>query len=204
MITEFDVYVAFRKAQSNSLNRPYRLPKDWDSHFNNKMTSYQREILRKMVRYLATHWTNIDINRYFKYGFELWKGFTYKHFFEEQLIKYYIHKDRILKMNINNFKKDTIEKCKWLKSYMVENNIKTLKEYGHNTNGLESVPVLHFIKSNINIYVLTYLMVKKYLILNDDNLLYLNDYLNNIRKTKFEIYDNMLFFEEIDKKLNFL
>lgn len=201
MLTEFDIYVAFRKAQSNALNRPFRLPKDWDKHFNDKMTPEQRESLRKMSRYLLTYWTNIDINRYFKYAFEVKKTFTYKDFFNEQFIKYYIHKDKNLKRNVDEFKKNSIDKAKWLKNYLTENNISSLKEYSNINCNYISLPIEHFLKGYINIHLLTYLIIKKYLKVSDENSIYLTDYMPLMRNIKQEIYENSLFFEQIDKKL---
>lgn len=99
MVSEFDVYCAFRKAQSLSKDKPYRLPKDWDK-FLEKMNKKNAEWLYKCMVYFNTTYSNIDIDEYMGCGFILWKGFTYKHFCDRKIIDLYIQRDKIRKRKL--------------------------------------------------------------------------------------------------------
>ena len=68
-----DIYIAFRKAQSLAKNRGYRIPKDWDNHFNNKMKPTDRDNLQKITDYFNTKWQNINPQKYFEAGFDIYK-----------------------------------------------------------------------------------------------------------------------------------
>lgn len=112
MWTPKEVYIEFRKAQSRYNNKGFRLPKDWDKFFNEKLSKIQQEILIKMSNYLNTKWCDISISKYFDCGFELYKTFSYKNFFDRKVIKMYINKDKNEKRiygNINKSLKDSMK-----------------------------------------------------------------------------------------------
>ena len=96
MITDFDVYKSFRKAQANANNRGYKIPRDFDD-FLEKMNSNNREWLQRTTIYFNTSYRNIDIDKYMECGFEIWKSFTYKNFLHEKIMVLYISKDKARK-----------------------------------------------------------------------------------------------------------
>lgn len=49
------IYECFRKAQAFSKSRGYRLPKDFEKHFNEKMAKRHKEILIKISEIGRAH-----------------------------------------------------------------------------------------------------------------------------------------------------
>ena len=96
MITEYDIYYAFRKAQSLANDRGFRIPKDWE-RFKTKMNANNSQWLKEAKMYFNTTYSNVDLDRYMMCGFEIWKGFTYKHFTHKKVIDLYISKDKTAK-----------------------------------------------------------------------------------------------------------
>jgi hypothetical protein len=206
-VTEYDVYVIFRKCQAEFNNRPYRLPKDWDKHFN-KMSKQNREALEKSVRCFDTIWQNIDPERYFRYGFELFgKNFSYMKFFDKKLIEFYKTKDKVLKRKININKKSILKSAKFILNFMRYNNIRTEKvssifQYCNLHDGNISIPISHYLSGNINREVIIWLSKKGYLRISEEEKALIPYVTNEYRKTlaELELIDNfMVEFERILK-----
>lgn len=200
-MNEFEIYVSFRKAQANALNRPFKLPKDWNNYFENKLKPEQRESLRKMSRYSNTTWINIDIDKYFKYGFELWKNFSYHQFFKLQLINYYKDKELNLRRVEKNIKKDFIESAKFVKLYNRENNIKSLKDYASLKDGFYPVIINHFVQGKISKYLVVYCLLKRYFVLDDAMQSYISRIMEEYRTIRNSLTKNLDFFEDVDYSL---
>lgn len=197
MLDEQDIYICFRTVQGSVLNRPYRIPKDWNNHFENKMKPEQRETLRKMKRYLATTWSNVDLEKYFMCGFELYKGFSYHQFFNPQVINLYITKQKNLKRKCSNIKADFVESAKYVKKKMIELKINTLKEYCGLKNGFQYLAVEDYIKGKINQYFFGYLIYSGCLsrnVFDDDQIQEIVQKWSNLRN---EIIDNISFFKKV-------
>jgi len=63
-MNEEQVYYYFRKAQSETKNRGFRLPKDFETHLNKKFSKANREALILVTKYFNTKWENIDVYKY--------------------------------------------------------------------------------------------------------------------------------------------
>lgn len=170
-----EVYTAFRKAQSKHYARPYRLPKDFEYYFNVKISPKNREYIQKAVLYFSTRWRNINIDRYMRYGFELFgKQFTYAKFFDPRLLKLYIVKDKNEKREIKVNKKTIIESAKYVKRFLkplisLDSNASPLTQYCRMTDGYQSVPVKHYIEGHIDKYFLIWLLKNGQLRMSDED-----------------------------------
>ena len=170
-----DVYTAFRKAQAEHYARPYRLPKDFEYYFNVKVSPKNREYIQKAALYFSTRWRNINIDRYMRYGFELFgKRFTYAKFFDPRLLKFYIAKDKNEKREIKINKKTIIESAKYVKRYLKplfspDSVTPPLIQYCRLTDGYQSVPVKHYIEGHIDKYFLVWLLKTGVLRMTDED-----------------------------------
>jgi hypothetical protein len=161
MITEKQVYETFRREQGNFLNRGFRLPKDWESHWE-KMKENDKKALEMMVMFLNTKWRDIDITRYFQSGFFVFKHkFTYVKFFDHRIIKDYVAKDKAKKMNLDQVKRDFQNSLK----FVIQTGMK-VPEYVQQREGEMSLPVIHYIQGKIDTSFLCYLIMKGFLKLN--------------------------------------
>lgn len=199
MLDEQDIYISFRTIQCDILNRKFNVPKNWDDFFNNKLKPEQREVLRKMVRYLATTWSNVDVDKYFKYGFELWKTFSYHQFFNTQLINYYIQKEKNKKIKNDNTKKALIESAKFVRKFIIDNKLLNLEEYCNIKNGFQSLAVKHYVEGNLSQHFIGYLIYIKYVDINEEKL---NDIYEKWDVIRNEIISILDFLNEINRKLS--
>jgi hypothetical protein len=163
-----NVYAAFRKAQADYNNRGYRLPKDFEDHFNNKFKEPNKKALIKITGWFITKWSAIDPYKYFTCGFELYgKGFTYTRFFKEKILLLYKTRDKNEKREINNTKKALVDSAmfvkKWTKHYGV-----TFEEYLHEREGNHLVAVEHYLQNRIDATFFVFLL-KKGMILTDND-----------------------------------
>lgn len=171
MVTEFDVYCAFRRAQANASGRGFRIPKDWKS-FSEKMNKHNGECLYKMTMYFNTTYQNVDLDGYMTCGFELWKGFTYKHFCDNRIIEAYIQKDKIKKRKLNASKEE-IEKSfefisKELEGRPVRKGYRQLQNYCKFRDGEIKSIINTYNRGNVDMLTLTYCIRMKYVVLSDD------------------------------------
>jgi len=171
VVSEFDVYCAFRRAQANANNRGYRIPKDWDS-FLVKMNKKNAEWLYKMMVHFNTSYSNIDIDEYMNCGFSLWKTFTYKHFCDQKIIDLYIQRDKIKKRKMETSKGEIDQTFHNISSYLKD---KPRREgYGQLQNfckfrdGEIKIIIYKYNRNEIDALTLTYCIYKRYVVLSDD------------------------------------
>jgi len=167
MYETIDVYIAFRKAQANASNRGYRIPKDFDKHLETKMSEKNREALILSTKYFNTKWTNINIDRFFECGFEIFKGFTYLQFFNQKVLNLYKVKDKNHKREMEVDKKELLKSFKWVKSWMAKNEINNLSNYCKLSEGNRTVIIDHYLKNKVDKYFLVTMIQKRYLRLTD-------------------------------------
>ncbi len=174
MLTEQDVYVSFRVAQSKFLSRPYRIPKSWDS-FVSKMSENNRLMLETVTGMFNTKWNGIDIEEYFLCGFELFKkNFTYIKFLNEKIMLLYIDRDlNRKKENLeisDTLKKDIIFIKSWMATKKHRNDMSLLKQYCNMRDEGQKAPIRHYILNKINKITLIWLMSGKILSLTDEEI----------------------------------
>ena len=174
MYETLDVYIAFRKAQAESNNRGYRIPKDFDKHINTKMSKKNREALILATKYFNTKWNNINPDRFFEYGFEIYKSFTYVQFFEEKVLNLYKTKDKNRKREMEIYKDAFSDSLKWVKYYTSKYNyneekIKGIRDYCNLREKNFSIPIQHYLHNKIDKYFLVFLISKGLLKLTDED-----------------------------------
>jgi len=164
-----DIYYNFRKAQSESKGRGFRMPKDFDAHLEKKFSKKNREALLLATQYFNTKWTNVNPYRYMQCGFEMFKTFSYLKFFDPRIMRLYVQKDKNIKREMNVNKKAIVESVKFIKRFMKENNIHMLRNYLQMKNGHKKVIVDHYVHGSIDKYLLVWLVKTGKLVLNDDD-----------------------------------
>lgn len=171
MITDYDIYVAFRQAQALSKNRPYRLPKDWES-YKTTMSEANIKGLEKAVVYFNTTYSNIDLLEYMKCGFEVYKGLNYTNFLKPNIIQHYISKDKSKKRQMESSVDDIDNSFSYIKSYMSNKKVHTgysrLQSFCKFRTGEIRDIVLLYNKNKIDQMTLVYCLFKRYIVLNDD------------------------------------
>jgi hypothetical protein len=169
MYEPLDIYVAFRRAQSNILNRGFRIPKDFDKHLNSKMSKSNKDALILATGYFNTKWQNINPEVFFDCGFELFKKFTYVQFFDERVMNMYKAKDKNRKREMEVNKEKLKESSAFVQKFMTSNEMKSLKEYCRRRNGESLIVVEHYLKGHIDKYFFVYLIDKRLILLNEDD-----------------------------------
>lgn len=171
MITEFDVYAAFRRAQADKNERGYRLPKDWEKA-HQKMTEFNRNQLYKMTVHFNTTYSKVNIDKYMACGFELWKGFTYKYFCDNRILELYITKDKNQKRKLNASREEIEMSFQRIASYLMTQPIRQgysqLQSYCKFRTGEVRSIVEQYIRGDIDNITMMYCIHKKYITLTDD------------------------------------
>ena len=161
MITAKDIYIIFRREQGRFFDRGFRLPKNWDAHWL-KMKEVDKQVIEMLVVNFNTKWRDIDIERFFQSGFFVFgKRFTYTKFFDNRIIKDYVAKDKVRKMNLENVKRDFTNSLK----FIIKSGWK-VPDYVKMKEGEISLPVIHYIQGKIDTSFLSYLIMKGLLKLN--------------------------------------
>ena len=204
MITEYDVYCAFRKAQANQNGRGYRIPKNWDD-FLGKMNKKNAEWLYKMSVYFNTTYSNINVDEYMSCGFTLWKSFTYKHFCDGKIIDLYIQLDKIKKRKMTATKTEIISSINYIYTYLDKSEINLMKGYTklHNYCKLRDGQIRRIINTyntnNIDSILLVYCIYKRYINLTDDEralIPYISTRFRELQENMLEVID---YIKELDK-----
>lgn len=204
-MTPEEVYISFRRAQAFAKNRPYRLPKNWDKHFNTKMNKVNREALTKLSEYTITKWSNIDIDRLMQYGFELWKNFSYHQFLDRRLMSYYIEKDKLMKRSIKISKQKILLSFMYIKKYMKDNQLidgyNILQSYCKLKDNHQRVIIRDYIKGKIDNILLIYCIHKKYLVLTDLERIQVFNITNKYNEYEAEMLKIKNVIEKMEKEL---
>lgn len=195
------IYHAFRKSQSDFFNRGYRMPKDFEGHFNDKFSENNKKILIKITGWFLTKWHNIDPYLYFKCGFELYdKRFTYAKFFDDKILLLYITRDKNKKREVRITKQQLIDSAVFVKKWMNKYNL-SLNEYIHLREGNLLLAVDHYLKNKIDASFFVFL-IQKGMILTDEDRSLIPYIHSNFRKIRFGLNDIKDFVIKLEDKLN--
>jgi len=194
-----EIYFQFRKAQADFNNRGYRMPKDFELHFNTKFKEQNKKALIKITGWFLTKWQNINPYDYFICGFELYKSFTYMKFFDEKILLLYKTRDKNKKRNVKITKKKLIESACFVKKWMNENN-GTLYDYINSREGYQRIAIDHYLKDKIDASFLVFL-IKKGMILTDNERSVIPYVQANFRKITFALNDMKDFLKKLERKL---
>lgn len=194
-----NVYFAFRKSQADYKGRGFRMPKDFESHLE-KMKEINRKRLIKITGFFLTKWSNIDPYTYFTCGFELYKSFSYYSFLNKKIIELYIRKDTNKKREVNITKKGLVDSAKFVKNYMADNDINSIEDYIRKSNGYHRLAVDHYMKNKIDSSFFV-LLIRKGLILTDNERSLIPYISINFRKIVEELKEISSFVKELEKKI---
>jgi len=138
-------------------------------HKGKEMHPDYLEALEILYRRFSTVWANMDIERFFACGFEIFgERFCYLNFFDQRITRLYINKDKNRKLNIELSKKDLIDSIKFVLKYIKENNIRSFSVYCLSRDGY-ALPVVHYLKNNINAHFLVWLLKERMFRLDDND-----------------------------------
>lgn len=194
------IYGEFRRSQAVYNNRPFRLPKNFENHFNNRFKEQNRKALTKITGWFLTKWQNIDPYEYFLCGFELFKkNFTYVRFFDEKIILLYKTRDKNKKREINITKKTLIKSAYFVKKWIEKYN-KTFNEYITIRNGNQKIAVYHYLKNKIDASFFVFLL-NKGMILTDNDRSMIPYIQTNYRKIIYELNLIEDFIKKMEEKL---
>jgi hypothetical protein len=170
-----DIYTSFRKSQAGYNSRPYKLPKDFNSFLDKRISEKNKQCLELAAKNFNTKWRHIDIDRFFTYGFELFgKNFTYTRFFDKRLVRFYIERDKVIKRSMTLTEDEINKSLMFIDSYIKEmgfnkSRLSPLSQYCQSKDGNQSMPVVHFLKGKISKYIIVFLCNIGFLVLSDDD-----------------------------------
>jgi hypothetical protein len=196
-----DIYGMFRAAQGRYHNRGYRLPKDFEKHFTTRMSASNTDNLILITKYFNTKWSNLDPDLYFDYGCELYKTFSYNLFFNENILKYYIRKDKNKKREMDVSKQTILKSTKFVKSYIKKYKIQDIKQYCRLRDNNESIIIQHYVKGYIDKIFLSLMIQLRFVILDDNDraqIPYINEH---YRKCCVVLNDMRDFISKLKRKL---
>lgn len=171
MVTDQDVYFAFRKAQGNANGRGFRMPKDWGA-FLEKMNANNKNWLRQATIYFNTKYSNIDLDRYMECGFEVWKSFTYKHFLDDKVIQLYIQKDKTRKRQMEVSHREIEQSFNAISDYLMDKprrpGYTQLQNFCKFRDGELRICINMYVQGIVDAMTLTYCVNRGYIQLTDD------------------------------------
>jgi len=164
-ITE-EIYFSFRKAQAESNNRGFRMPKDFAGHLKTRMSEKNVEALELATGYFNTKWQNVNLFRYMQCGFNLYKNFTYTQFFNTKVMDLYKVRDKLLKRETRISKEEIMKSVKFVKRHLGKRSLREYMEV--EPEGNIRAPVRHYLKGHIDKFFFVWLIKERMLMLNDD------------------------------------
>lgn len=195
------IYFQFRKAQSDHFSRGFRMPKDFEKHFNTIFKDQNKRALTKITGWFLTKWQNIDPYLYFKAGFELYdKRFSYMKFFKEKILLLYKTRDKNRKRGVKITKQGLIKSAIFVKKWLERNGQSTLEDYINNREGNQRIAVDHYIKDKIDASFFIFLM-QKGMILTDTERSVIPYIHTNYRKILFELKEIPDFLKKMEGKI---
>jgi len=172
MHTNYDIYKIFRKCQGDTKGSGYRLPKDWESHYKNKMTSENKLVLDTITSFFNTKWNNIDPETYFNLGFELFgMRFTYRKFLDRKTMLHYIQNDKMMKREIGLIHDDIKKSVDFVKNFIGDQQVGSkLVQYCSMKDGMLGLPVKNYLDNKISKSFIVLLMWHGYYYATEDEL----------------------------------
>lgn len=204
MFTINDIYITFRQAQARALCRPYRIPKDLPGHIL-KMPEKHQANLEKLTQHFNTVFHNIEPDRYFDCGFQLYSNrFSYNRFFDDKILKLYITKDKNLKRDVEISKKNIIKSLKFIIKWIGDRrnkNISLLVQYSSMYDNNTYAPIKHYNQLKIDKYFLVWLIKEKIFRLEDYMKLDIPIIVDNYRNLSYDLATIDGFLIDVKKKI---
>ena len=202
-ITEWDVYVAYRRAKSLQSGKGFRLPKDPDDFLATKMTVKNREFLDRATGYFNTTWSNVNLDNYMECGCDLYKTFSYHMFLRPNILSHYIEKDKQLKRKV---KADTLAidaSFDFINGYMKNvpkiEGYSNLQFYCKGKNGERKKIITDYLEGKVDSVLLTYCIYYKYIKLTDIEREYCYNVVNRYRDFLEQMFNVEEYIKSKDK-----
>jgi len=200
MVTEQDVYIAYRKAKSLQSGKGFRLPKDFDEWYNTKLTETNRSHLSRMAGFFNTTLSNINIDIYMECGFELFKTFSYHMFLSPKVLQHYIDKDKRKKRRISASMTGISDSFAYIRSQMKDQKViegyTMLQSYCKTREGDRKLILNDYMRNFIDPLVVVYCLYYKYLILTDIEREYMYPISNRYRELLTQMFEVEKFIKE--------
>lgn len=204
-VTDWNVYVSFRHAQGQAKNKPYRLPKQWETFRENRMSPTNREFLDKTVQYFNTKWHNVDLNDYMSTGFMLWKNFSYHQFLNPKVIELYKRRVKVNLRKLRVDKETVLESLKHIKSFMSDketiNGYNKLQTYCKLKEGHSHIAFQDYHKGKLDNLTMSYLVYKRYVKLSDEERGVMTNFTQNYRELVDSMKDLQKFIEKAEQSI---
>lgn len=188
LLSEQEIYTVFRRVQSASLGRPYRLPKNWET-FYNKWHPKRKAFLTEITKRFNTRWSNIDPKFYFECGFKVFPLFSYHNFLDRRVINLYIAKDRLIKREGLDPKEDLITSISYVDSSIPEGKTSKLYRYLNSYTENRRRIIADYLANRVGKYFLVYLMATSHIKLSESELIQLPYIREQYHRYKKEIND---------------
>lgn len=199
-----DIYIKFRQSQARYHNRPYVIPNDIDTFLKN-MTPKHFERMDTLTKLFNTAYRNVDPDKYFDCGFQLYKNFfSYNRFLNEKILNLYIIRDKNLKRDVHLSKKSIVNSLKFVVKWIGDKrnkNISLLVQYSSMYDDNITAPIKHYNMMKIDKYFLVWLIKEKYFIPSD---LMKNDIpiiTDNFRELSYDLLNIKDFLDDVKDKL---
>lgn len=187
MLKELDIYKTFKKVEAEKKGKEVRLP----SSIPKNLSDDNKNILSIITVYFNTKWANIDPEQYFNVGFSLWKTFSIPFFLREDIIKTYIAKDKSRKFNTKFSKQTLLESLKYVKKSG------GVCEYCNTYYGVNSRPVLDYVRGKIDKFLLTYFIKYSILNLKETDKVLIPEVIENMRELSIPLLKHKKLFDGI-------
>ncbi len=195
------IYFHFRKAQADHFSRGFRMPKDFEKHFDTKFAEQNKKALIKITGWFLTKWQNIEPYDYFRCGFELHdKNFSYMKFFHEKILMLYKTRDQNKKRKVKITKQGLVNSAKFVKKYMNDYSINSLYDYIGTSEGNQKIAVEHYLANLIDASFFVYLLNKGMKLTDHERGLvpYIG---TNYRRIMIELKEMKAFVKKLEGKL---
>ena len=99
-------------------------------------------------------------------------------------------------------KKEIMKSMKFIKSYMIENNISSLNRYCMLEKNFMKVVIIHYIDNRVNKFLLVWLIKERFLNINDDDRSQIPYIVAQYREILLKLNNLNGFLEKLKEKLN--
>jgi hypothetical protein len=165
-----------------------------------KMSAEYMAALRQLAYWFSTKWQDVDMERYFECGFDLFGNrLNHMNFADHRIIKLYIQKDKNIKRKAKFTKESLVNSAKFVKQYMRENNLNFLAYRMARDTRLLAVD--HYLQNHIDHNFLTWLIAFNLVTLYDEDIAVIPYINENYRETLTELENVRPFLNELARRM---
>ena len=182
MYGKYDIFIAYKESKSRVTGKGYRVPKDWDKYWDEKLSIGEKQNITNLSNYLISIWQNIDLDAYMDAGFKTYKTFDFKKLLCPKVIDTYIRRDKTKKRDIVLNGDILLENMEYVRSLIdIEDNSDMIREYCKDKNRVLD----DYMNNRIDGGFLFWLIYDRYLHINelDKNMIsYIHNNWNELKR----------------------